>query len=121
MDHVQECLPEEGCGLAGGNAGWIKKVFCIPNDLHSPYRFRLEAKAHLEAFQWMETNGMELVAIFHSHPTGPETPSPSDLREFAYPGVVYLIWSLRSSEWECRGFCIDGMMYREIEIIITEK
>ena len=45
-----------------------------------------------------EDAGLELVAIYHSHPRGPETPSPIDIARATYPDSVYLIVSLAAPE-----------------------
>ncbi len=39
--HLDDCLPEEGCGLIAGSQGTGKLVKVIENQLHSPVRFRM--------------------------------------------------------------------------------
>lgn len=110
LAHVQACLPEEACGLIGSAqspagdppanvpqalepAPLAAAVLPIENELHSPVRFRMAPTEQLKAFYWLEERGLELSAIFHSHPRGPVHPSATDLAEFAYPGVLMLILS----------------------------
>ena len=108
LQHVERCFPEEGCGLLAGRDGSILRVHIIENCLHSPFRFRMEPKAQLEAFQQIEAEGLVLLAIFHSHPHGPEGPSLADLEEHAYADVIHIIWSRSGNRWSCKAFRLDS-------------
>lgn len=116
LDHALACLPEEACGLLGGllledgRVARVGQVVTVENELHSAVRFRMAPAAQLRAFRALEEAGLELVAFFHSHPSGPSHPSPTDLAEFAYPGVLSLIlFPAPSGEWRMRAFAIDGV------------
>jgi proteasome lid subunit RPN8/RPN11 len=61
---------------------------------------------------------MDLVGIFHSHPTGPETVSPTDIAEAAY-AVVHIILAPVKNKWYARGFWIENGTYREVTLKIT--
>ena len=64
-----------------------------------------------------EDAGLELVAIYHSHPHGPETPSPTDIAQAFYPDSGYLIVSLATPDWPVvRGFRITVEGVREIAL-----
>jgi proteasome lid subunit RPN8/RPN11 len=47
----------------------------------------------LRAFQELENRGLEMVAIWHSHPAGPARLSPTDLAEACYPEAALLVVS----------------------------
>lgn len=102
--HAGACLPEEACGLVGGVEGEARVVLAVANQLHSPVRFRMDPTEQLRAFQALESAGLELIAIFHSHPNGPPTPSPTDVAEYDYPGVLALILTPGDTGWEVRAF-----------------
>ena len=123
LAHLTACLPEEGCGLLGGELDGqgqadIRAVIPVENSLHSPVRFRMDPAAQLQAFNRLDEQGLELLAIFHSHPNGPDSPSITDLTEFAYPGVLTLIFSpldLNAQPdnpacWQCKSYRIDGVL-----------
>ena len=114
LKHVLACLPEEACGLVGGDGKEARRVIAVENELHSPTQFRMRGLDQLRAFQSLDAEGLELAAIFHSHPAGPEVPSATDLDEFNYPGVLTLIWSPRDGTWEMRAFMIEGKAAREV-------
>ena len=116
LAHLSACLPEEGCGLLGGpipvdGAAIAVYILTVENELHSPVRFRMPPAALLAALNTLESRGLDLLAVFHSHPNGPEQPSPTDCAEFAYPGVLSLIATPEPVEhWRIRAFAIDGVL-----------
>ena len=116
--NVMAKIPEEACGLLAGCDDQGEKVMPITNELHSPDRFRMAAQELVEAFISMDGKGWELTAIYHSHPRGPAQPSATDLKEFAYPGSLYLIWSPQDGEWSCRAFEMQEQESTEIPISI---
>lgn len=121
--HVLSRTPEEACGLVAGQRSpggdaTACAVLEIPNQLHSPVRFRMDPQAQLEAFLVMEEAGWELVAIFHSHPNGPAYPSNTDLAEACYPEALALIWSPEAGQWRCRGFRLEKGLAHEIALKI---
>jgi proteasome lid subunit RPN8/RPN11 len=105
--HVQSCLPEEACGLLGGQPGVAQRVVPVQNAAHSAIRFRMDPSEQLAAMVEFEEMGMEIVAIYHSHPVGPSGFSATDVEEAAYPEVVYLVWTQQAGGWECQGFRLD--------------
>jgi len=123
--HVDICAPLEGCGLLAGRDGRVSRVFAIANQAQSPVKFKMDPVEQIRAFDWMEANGLELVGIFHSHPSGPETASATDIAEAAYP-VVQIIWSrpgrpIKGAEetWQARAFWIENGQSANAELQIT--
>lgn len=117
--HVKNNAPLEACGLLAGKNNSVEKVFLITNQAQSPVRFRMDPTEQLNALEWIDSNGLELLAIFHSHPTGPETVSATDIKEAAYP-VVNIIWSTNNGSWQARGFRIEDGRATEVELQIVK-
>ena len=117
LAHIQSCLPEEACGILGGTSGEARRAFLVENELHSPVRYRMRAEIQLQALLQLEEESLDLVGIFHSHPTSPAYPSPTDLAEFAYPEALTLIWAPVGGSWQMRAFWIDGSQVTEVEIV----
>src|ERR1041384_4050404 len=107
LDYVQQHAPLESCGLLAGKADRVEKIIFVRNQAQSPVRFVMDPYEQLEGFDWIESNGLDLVGIFHSHPAGPETASMTDIAEAAYE-VVHLIWSQNQNRWQARGFWIEN-------------
>ena len=118
-DHVARHAPLEACGLLAGKNDRVKEVIFVRNQAQSPERFVMEPYEQLKALDWIESNGLNLLGIFHSHPTGPETPSTTDIAEAAYE-VVHLIWSLQGETWKLRGFWIENGKVFEVSLLIEE-
>jgi proteasome lid subunit RPN8/RPN11 len=120
--HVQVCLPEEACGLLGGDfasAVSVEALFLVDNQLHSPVKFRMDPAGQLHAMLALEERNLDLIAIFHSHPNGPELPSLTDQAEFYYPGVLSLIFSPTPdrSGWQARAFHLSDGHSIEVPVI----
>ncbi|CAG0954855.1 desampylase [Anaerolineales bacterium] len=115
--HVDAQAPLEACGLLAGFDSKVESVIEVTNQAQSAVRFVMEPIGQLKAFEWMESNGLELIGIFHSHPAGPETPSPTDIKEAAY-AVVNIILSRVDGAWRARGFWIEDRAFREVPLQI---
>jgi [CysO sulfur-carrier protein]-S-L-cysteine hydrolase len=120
LEDVTLRAPNEACGMVAGLDGYSENIFIITNVLKSPFRFRMAPDEQLNAFNEVDRLQLELLAIYHSHPSGPIEPSPTDINEFAYPGVIYLIWSQNDQDWVCHGYRIANKKVVEVPIIIIE-
>jgi len=113
ITHVDAQAPLEACGLLAGLDSKVESVIEVANQAQSAVQFVMEPVGQLKAFEWMESNGMELIGIFHSHPAGPETPSPTDIKEAAYD-VVNVILARVDDQWRARGFWIEDGTFKEV-------
>ena len=113
--HVTAQAPLEACGLLAGKQDAVETVLRVRNADQSPVRFRMDAQEQYNAFEWIDANSLDLVGIFHSHPTGPETVSPTDIAEAAYE-VVHVIWSRTKRIWNARGFWIEKGQVTEVTL-----
>jgi len=118
ITYVDRHTPLEACGLLAGKGARAEKMIGVLNQAKSPKRFVMDPYEQLHAFDWIESNGFELVGIFHSHPTGPETVSATDIAEAAYE-VVHLILAPRQNQWQARGFWIEDGAAHEVALQIT--
>ncbi|MDH3688449.1 MAG: M67 family metallopeptidase [Gammaproteobacteria bacterium] len=119
--HVIQDLPKEACGLVAGRNGTSIEVYPVENVLDSPNRFLMDAEQQLKIFQTLERRGWDLLAIYHSHPTGPPQPSATDVEETYYPDAISLIWSRLANEWMCRAFVLRNKIFREITLRIESS
>lgn len=119
LDYVGQNAPLESCGLLAGKNDQVGKVIFVRNQAQSPARFVMDPYEQLKAFDWIESNGLDLLGIFHSHPAGPEAASATDIAEAAYE-VVYLIWSRNQERWKVRGFWIENGSVTEVSLQIAE-
>jgi proteasome lid subunit RPN8/RPN11 len=117
--HITFEAPLEACGLLGGKNQEVEIVLPVKNAALSKVRFTMDPKAQLRAMNQIEAEGLEFLAIFHSHPRGSSTPSPTDIAEAVYP-VVNIIWSKAGRRWQARGFWIENGQVTEIPLTILQ-
>lgn len=92
--HAAAHNPEEACGLLAGIENRARGFYPVENILHSPTAFEMDPLQQVRAMLAMETKGLELVAICHSHPSGPPWPSSMDVAQAYYPDSAQIIISL---------------------------
>jgi proteasome lid subunit RPN8/RPN11 len=117
--HVTRLAPQEACGLLAGKDNKVEIRIGVANVDRSPVRFRMDPRQQWRAFQRMETAGLELLAIYHSHPNGPDKLSEIDIAEAMYP-VVQILWYRLRRKWLVHGFHIDGDEVKEVTLKIAE-
>lgn len=92
--HAQAGYPEEVCGLVAGREGQAVEVYPGRNVSPTPrVAYEMDVETLMRMVEW-EDAGMALLAIYHSHPQGPEGPSETDVAKAAYPDAIYVIVSL---------------------------
>jgi proteasome lid subunit RPN8/RPN11 len=116
LTDIEKRKPEEACGLIAGLSGQAIEVVPISNESHSATYYRMAPKEQLDAFNRFDEKGWELLAIYHSHPDGPDFPSTTDIAEATYSGVIYLVWFPQQGEWHCRGFLIQVDQVTEVPV-----
>ena len=108
VTHLARSLPEEGCGLLGfrSKASRFATAFYDGRNIdRSATRFTMDPRDVLGALLDIEAHGWVLGAIVHSHPSGPATPSPTDLAEARDPGVLFGIVGMSSAHPDLRFWC----------------
>ncbi|MCI0521894.1 MAG: M67 family metallopeptidase [Chloroflexi bacterium] len=115
---VERWKPEEACGLLAGRGGRVEAALPVENALHSATRYRMEPQQQLEAMTLLDERGWELCAIYHSHPNGPDAPSPTDIAEAYIPEAVYILWFRRGEGWAWRGFWIQEGQARPADVAV---
>lgn len=79
----------------------------------------MDPKEQLAAFKDMDTVGLDLVAIYHSHTHTPAYPSRTDVAKAYYPDAAYVIISLANRDApDIRAFrVVDGQITEESVIV----
>lgn len=123
LDHAQAELPNECCGLLAGrieqgNAGCIGRVvkhYPLLNAAASPVEFEGEPRSQLTAHKDMDREGLELLAVYHSHPTSPPLPSKKDRERSFDESVMSLIISLTTDPPVVQGWWLTPESHRPAE------
>lgn len=120
VTHLRSVWPLEGCGLLAGQDGRIAKHYPISNRLNSPTTFEMDAEQLVTAVLDLESQGMTLLAIYHSHPHGPAAPSPTDIAQANYPETVQIIVSFRHpAHPQVEGYEIKNGRVRSVSLKIV--
>jgi proteasome lid subunit RPN8/RPN11 len=97
VEHAKKCRPHEGCGLLVGRAG-ASRFIPMENVRASSTKYEMDPGQLIVVLRDLRETGEELVAIYHSHPSGPARPSKSDIERAYYPEAAHLIVSLAAPE-----------------------
>jgi proteasome lid subunit RPN8/RPN11 len=116
VSHALEAGSQEACGLLGGSGNRVERVFRMRNTDASPVSYGFDPGEQLRVLKLMKEEGLDMVAIYHSHPASEAYPSQTDVsraffpgtRELNHPGTAYVIVGLAGNEPEVRAYTITG-------------
>ncbi len=115
--------PLECCGVLAGlvenGVGQVVARYPLLNSVSSPVEYASDPKSMFDATRDMRERGLEMLAVYHSHPSSPPVPSKTDLARNYSEDVVNFIVSLTTSPPILRGWWLTETDYREAEWEIT--
>ena len=91
LAHAKYSLPNECCGLIAMEDGAIRFAYPLTNANPSPVSFTVDPAEHFGAMRHAESQGWEILGVFHSHPEGDATPSPTDVAMAWDPDWIHVI------------------------------
>ncbi|MDR0864507.1 MAG: M67 family metallopeptidase [Candidatus Symbiothrix sp.] len=91
-------LPDEACGLLIGKENTVVKQYPLTNVDHSPEHFSFDPKEQFGVLREARSQGLQIIANYHSHPASPARPSEEDIRLAFDPDITYIILSLQEKE-----------------------
>lgn len=113
--------PVEACGILAGNDGKVRKLYAMTNADAAADHFMMEPAEQFAVVKEMRADGVEMLAVYHSHPESPARPSAEDIRLALTPGVVYVILSLQDSDHPVvKGFTIESGDVAEVPVDVTK-
>ena len=113
--------PVEACGILAGHENGVLQLYKMTNSDESTDHFMMAPEEQFAAMKDMRAKGLEMLAIYHSHPVSPARPSAEDIRLALTPEVLYVIVSLQEpTKPQIRGFTIDDELVAESAVKIVE-
>jgi proteasome lid subunit RPN8/RPN11 len=106
--HAEEDTPIEACGFLMGTNGRVSKSVPVTNTDKREDHFTFDAEEQWAAYKVAEQEGLDILGVYHSHPSGPPHPSPEDVRLAFDPGLLSVIVSLAENEPTIRGFYVES-------------
>lgn len=90
----------------------MTKVYPMSNSEPSPISYFMEPQEQFRVMKELRQEGLNMLAIFHSHPQSPAYPSAKDVSLAFYPDAVYVIIGLTDLEsLDIRAYTIiDGVV-----------
>lgn len=124
--HALAERPLECCGLLAGairedGVGEVRLRYPLINAAASPVEFESEPCSHFSADRDIRRQGLQVLAVYHSHPTSAPIPSRTDLARNWSTEVVNLIVSLTSHPPLVRAWWLNADEYREAEWIVADE
>ena len=117
VEEARGSLPNECCGLLGGRGGRVARMFPAANALRSPAAYEIRPRELFEIFRQLRAEKLELVAIYHSHPTGDNSPSARDRERAYYSEAAYVIVTPREEAPQpVRAFRLRGEDWEELAV-----
>jgi proteasome lid subunit RPN8/RPN11 len=95
--HARRALPRECCGFLVGARRRVLFAVATRNIAAGSVRYRIDDAAHVALRRALRRFAppLEIVGVYHSHPTGAARPSASDVAEAFYPAWTHVIVGMR--------------------------
>ncbi len=113
--------PIEACGILAGTDGKVEKLYKMTNADAAGDHFMMAPAEQFAVVKDIRSEGLEMLAIYHSHPESPARPSAEDIRLALTPGVTYVIVSLLDNDTTAKGFLIDDGDVTEVPVTIEDR
>ena len=79
FEHCRREYPNEACGYLAGRGGRAARAFPIHNDAQSPTYYEMNPAEQLRAQRAIREEGLEHLAVYHSHVATEAFPSRRDI------------------------------------------
>jgi proteasome lid subunit RPN8/RPN11 len=118
--HCLSGLPDEACGLLGGDltTGAVTRCYPTRNLAASAKLYTVDPAEHLRADRDAESRGSAIIGVFHSHTHTDAYPSPTDVAQAPDPSWHYVLVSLRDTHPMLRSYRIYGPRVEEEAVVI---
>ena len=113
--HARADAPNECCGMVAARDGEAVAVHRATNIAHSPLRYVMDPGEQFRIQDEIESAGLDLGAIYHSHTRSEPVPSPTDVNlarfgdsdQPAFPGTLFVIVGVKDDEADVRAWEIE--------------
>ncbi|WP_440951005.1 M67 family metallopeptidase [Methanosphaerula subterraneus] len=119
--HAEQDAPVEACGYLAGEVGRITRHYPMTNIDRSTDHFSFDPQEQFDVRKAARRDGLDLVGIYHSHPSSPANPSSEDVRLAYDPTLLYVIVSLVNGTITLNGFHIRQDTVEKVSLVIQES
>ena len=119
LAHARRELPNECVGMViGTRDGLVIEYLPLVNEHPTPTTFLTEPRSMLRAEKRCRALGLQVLGIFHSHPTGSNTPSLRDLADHYSPEVLCLIVAMGTEPPELAAWWMAAEGFRRAVVVV---
>jgi proteasome lid subunit RPN8/RPN11 len=117
--HARAEAPREACGMLGGSGATVTAVYPTNNSDTSNVTYSIDPQEAFRVVRQMRADGVDFIAVYHSHPETEAYPSPTDRDKAGDSDLIYMIVSLRRPDnSEIRAFKLNEGQVVELEMRI---
>lgn len=119
-DHGKKEAPIEACGYLAGINNEVINYYPMQNIDQSNEHFTLDPQEQFNVMKKVRVKGLEILAVYHTHPGSPARPSVEDIKLAFDPGIMYVIISLLEDKNNIKAFRIINGQGIEQRLIVEE-
>lgn len=121
IEQAQRRAPVEACGYLAGKGEVVMKYYEMRNTDESEEHYSLDPSEQFAVLKKVRNKKMEILAVYHSHPSSLARPSEED-KDLAHdPDIAYVIVSLLTEKSEIKAFSIRKKQVKPIKIKVVEN
>ena len=122
VQHAESSPLKEICGILVGKIcegnRVVKRVYKAKNIHQLQFSsYLIDPEEQYQIFGIAETDGIEVIGFYHSHPNWPASVSETDLRDATYPSLSYIIYSVLEKDLKSYIFHEEKFFPEPIEVI----
>ncbi len=121
IEQAKIAIPVEACGILAGKENRVEKFYKMVNTDNSNRHFTMLPEEQFKVIKDIRSEGLKMLAIYHSHPETGARPSQEDIRLAVTPDVIYVILSLANpSEPDIKAFEIETDVVTAVPVEIVK-
>ncbi len=121
LEHCLRESPLECCGVLGGVGREVLSHHPLGNLARSETKYQGDPLDLVHAWRWLREHGMEILAVYHSHPRWEAVPSATDRRENHWGDMTHLIVSLLDDPPTLRAWRLSSDSQIELPWALTKE
>ncbi len=106
LAHGRREEPNEACGYLAAKDGVVCRIFELTNIDAAPDHYSMDPAEQFAVIRQIREEGMQVAAVYHTHPETPARPSVEDIRLAHDPDMIYVIGSLMAGVEPVRAYTI---------------
>ena len=118
LEHGRREEPNEACGYLAAKDGVVTHHYELTNKDAAPDHYSMDPAEQFATIRQIREAGLQVAAVYHSHPETPARPSVEDIRLAYDPNMTYVIVSLMAGVEPATAFKVNQGEVVEIPLKI---